>query len=79
MLTTIPDTFGSGGANIAPGNSAGTPVLRDVLRELQAQTDEGGYTPTNDADWVDPNPATIREALDRLASAVEGLLAAPIP
>jgi hypothetical protein len=34
-MITIPDTFGSGGANLSPGGAVGTPVLRDVLREIQ--------------------------------------------
>ena len=36
------------------------------------------YTPDTSADW-DGDPTTAQEALDRLAAAVAGLLAAPIP
>lgn len=36
--TEIPDTFGSGGANMAPEGGNGTPTLRDMLRELQTAT-----------------------------------------
>lgn len=37
------------------------------------------YVPTTPADWDGTAPATIQEALDRLASAVVGLLGGPIP
>lgn len=37
------------------------------------------YTPADGADWVDPDPTTVQAALDRIAAAVQGLLAAPIP
>ncbi len=33
--STIPDLFGSGGANLSPSGSAGKPTLRDILRENQ--------------------------------------------
>ncbi|MCP4573224.1 MAG: hypothetical protein GY838_12795 [bacterium] len=33
-MTAIPTTFGSGGANLAPGGAAGTPTLADTLREI---------------------------------------------
>ena len=36
------------------------------------------YVPTTSADWAG-DPATVQEALDRIAAAVAGLLAAPIP
>lgn len=38
-----------------------------------------GYTPVTGADWVDPDPQHLQDAVDRIASAVAGLLAAPIP
>lgn len=38
-----------------------------------------GYTPGNGADWVDPDPNTVGNAIDRIAAAVVGLLAGPIP
>jgi hypothetical protein len=33
-MTAIPTTFGSGGANLAPGGAAGTPTLATTLREI---------------------------------------------
>jgi hypothetical protein len=30
----------------------------------------GPYVPAVDGDWVDPNPTTVTEALDRIAAAV---------
>jgi len=37
------------------------------------------YKAGDDADWVAPSPTTVAQALDRIADAVAGLLAAPIP
>jgi hypothetical protein len=37
------------------------------------------YTPSNPADWADPQPTTQDEAHDRLAAAVAGLLGTPVP
>jgi hypothetical protein len=37
------------------------------------------YTPSNGANWVNPDPTNPNDAIDRLAAAVAGLLAAPIP
>ncbi len=33
-MAAISKRFGSGGANLAPGGSAGKPVLADVLRDI---------------------------------------------
>lgn len=55
--------------------------LEDAATAAQASADgaaAAAYVPTTSADWVG-DPADIQEALDRLASAVAGLLAAPIP
>ena len=41
-------------------------------------TEASPYAPGNPGDW-DGDPATIQDALDRLAAAVSGLLTAPIP
>ncbi len=38
-----------------------------------------GYTPAADADWDDPNPVSVQEALDRIAAVVATLNANPIP
>lgn len=40
-LTTIPDTFGQGGANLTPSGQ-GTPTLAAVLQEHKAALDGGG-------------------------------------
>jgi hypothetical protein len=37
------------------------------------------YSAGTPADWATSAPVTIKDALDRIASAVEGLLATPIP
>lgn len=35
-----------------------------------ADGDATAYTPANDADWTDPNPTTIAQALDRIAAQI---------
>jgi hypothetical protein len=37
------------------------------------------YTPADPTDWVDPDPTTVQEALDRLAATVAVLNSGPIP
>lgn len=39
-LTDIPETFGSGGANLTPGGSAGEPSLVDILTEHKEGLEE---------------------------------------
>jgi hypothetical protein len=52
--------------------------LGDLLEQaVNAQNQE--FTAGTVGDWDTSAPATIKEALDRLASAVQGLLSAPIP
>ena len=54
--------------------------LQSDVTALQASEGAAGpYTPGDGADWVDPDPTTIQQALDRIAAAVEGLLTSPIP
>jgi hypothetical protein len=33
-MAAIPKRFGSGGANLAPGGSAGKPILAEALRDI---------------------------------------------
>jgi hypothetical protein len=49
----------------------------DVATKQYVDT-SAGYTPNASGDW-DGDPATVQEALDRLAAAVAGLLGGPIP
>lgn len=44
-----------------------------------ASATTASYTPAAGADWADPDPTTVKTALDRLAAAVAGLLTTPIP
>jgi hypothetical protein len=39
----------------------------------------GTYTPIAPGNWAGAAPATVQQALDRIASAVRTLLGAPIP
>ena len=41
-LTTVPDNFGVGGANLVPGGSSGSPSLAAVLQEHKASLDTVG-------------------------------------
>jgi hypothetical protein len=80
---------GSAGSVGPQGNSGGTGPQGAVggagaqgsVGSAGAQGYQGdqSYTPSTGADWVDPDPTTVAAALDRIASAVAGLLAAPIP
>lgn len=40
---------------------------------------DASYTPTTSGDWASTAPATVQQALDRIAAAVAGLLTTPIP
>jgi hypothetical protein len=59
--------------------------MADVLRQLAAfggnadQAGELSYTPTDPADWTNPDPTTVKQAIDRISAAVVGLLSGPIP
>lgn len=46
----------------------------DIAGDVALDAGELDYTPTTDADWVDPNPASVQEALDDLAAEVTGLI-----
>ncbi len=62
-------------------NDAKSAVTR-ALVEFAQNPDQAGqlsYTPGTPADWDAPAPTTVAEALDRLATAVEGLLGGAIP
>lgn len=50
-----------------------TPVQTAINLKLNS-----AFVPGESADW-DGDPATVQEAIDRLASAVAGLLTTPIP
>lgn len=65
----------------AAGNDALGAVLDDLQRFASA-TDQSAllsYTPATAADWTDPDPTTVKAALDRIASVVAVLNAGPIP
>lgn len=61
---------GSGGGTL----SVNTPIAiggEQVTAPLgQLGADEVTYSPGTDADWADPNPSTVQEALDRIAAVV---------
>lgn len=54
-------------------------IWRELSRSASGAAALASYTPATGANWVDPDPTTVQEALDRIADAVEGLLTAPIP
>jgi hypothetical protein len=60
--------------------AAGSQYRVTTVNTIKAALDEVmAYTPANGANWTDPDPTTVRSALDRLAAAVAGLLGGPIP
>lgn len=61
----IPAFLGS--ASFAPPNNGNLDHGRRIV-----------YTPANGADWQDPDPTTVQEAIDRIAAAVVAGAAGPI-
>jgi hypothetical protein len=60
--------------------AAGSQYRVTTVNTIKAALDEVmAYTPATGANWTDPDPTTVRSALDRLAAAVAGLLGGPIP
>lgn len=49
------------------------------LTTTRPEAENIGYSPGTPADWAATAPTQVKQALDRIASAVEGLLGAPIP
>jgi hypothetical protein len=60
--------------------AAGSQYRVTTVNTIKAALDEVmAYTPATGANWTDPDPTTLRSAIDRLAAAVAGLLGGPIP
>jgi len=60
---------------VASGAASAAGTAQSTAEDAENQA----YTAGTPADWLTSAPTTLKAALDRLASAVEGLLAAPIP
>lgn len=63
---------------IVDGVDGRAPSQNAVFDALALKQD-AAYTPADGANWTDPDPTTIQEAIDRIADAVAGLLAGSIP
>lgn len=63
--------------SIPPPDRVNVSLLGQLI--LGTYSNSIGYTPTNTTTWQYPQPQTVQEALDRLASAVSGLLGGAIP
>ena len=69
----------SGRPELAPLEDATQRVLEQMhLDGADAESDASSYTATA-ADWASPVPTTKADALDRIATALAGLLGTPIP
>lgn len=83
MATPLQRIVQSGNSSLA-GNGTNDPrdaVVR-ALVEFAGSADQAAalsYTPGTPGDWAPTAPTTQGEALDRLATAVAGLLGGPIP
>ena len=64
-----------------PSNWASAPAtVKAALDDVATKTMQNQlYTPATPGNWSGSAPASMKAAIDRLAAAVEGLLAAPIP
>ena len=86
VQAAIGTTVGSQGAQGSVGPQ-GTVGAQGVVGSQGVLGSQGVIGPQGDqaysagtpADWATSAPTTIKDALDRIASAVEGLLATPIP
>lgn len=72
---------GDGDANVIiyGGSVSYNPAQTHLTGTLIVSIGDWLYTPSAGFHWDDPDPANVAEALDRLASAVSGLLGTPIP
>ena len=48
-------------------------VGEEAITHIAPEVADGSYTPGTPADWANPKPTTVDEALDRLAAAVTAL------
>lgn len=60
--------------------AAGSQYRVTTVNTVKAALDETmAYTPADGSKWTDPDPTTIRSAIDRIAAALNTLLGGPIP
>jgi hypothetical protein len=64
--------------SVGPQGIVGAQGVLGAQGVIGPQGDQA-YSAGTPADWATSAPTTIKDALDRIASAVEGLLATPIP
>ncbi len=74
-MAAISKRFGSGGANVAPGGSAGQPALADVLRDIADDLAALGSTPVAAADAGAAYGANEQALLNELKAKVNALAA----
>lgn len=66
---TIPDSFGSGGSGLAPGNSAGTPTLVSILQTTQDAVAEVAAGAVASATAATPAKVAAASAVGAVTSA----------
>jgi hypothetical protein len=74
-MAAISKHFGSGGANVAPGGSAGQPALADVLRDVADDLGSFRGTPVVATDAGDTYGANEKTLLNELKAKVNALAA----
>jgi hypothetical protein len=75
-MAKIARRFGSGGANLAPGGSAGKPALADVLRDVADDLAALKPTPVAAADAAATYGAGEQALLNELKAKVNAIAAA---
>ena len=74
-MARITRRFGSGGANLTPGGSAGQPVLADVLRDIADDLAAMKPAPISAADATPAYGAGEQALLNQLKTTVNALAA----
>ena len=75
-MAAISERFGSGGANLAPGGSAGSPSLAEVLRDIADDLAALSPSAVTAADAAATYGANEQALLNELKAKVDALAAA---
>lgn len=80
-ITDLPSASALDGTEAIPlvqGGATKKTTVADLTALVYAQLPGFPYVPSTPADWAG-DPASVEDALNRLAAAVAGLLGGPIP
>ena len=74
-MAAIPKRFGSGGASLSPGGSAGSPSLADALRDIADDLSALKLSPVSSPDAGASYGANEQALLNELKAKVDALAA----